>query len=191
MNDASADTRNVVDEYRGMSVRDIGDDMRARSFDFHVAIENFQHDLNIGSVVRSANAFNVRAVHIIGKKHWNKRGAMATDKYLDVFYYSDVSAFADWMSQQQLSIVGVDNIPSSRLLSSTKLPRRCVLVMGQEGPGLSEEMASICDHIVAIEQFGSTRSINVGAAAAIVMYAWISEHHLSRHKTKSEDTEVI
>lgn len=170
-----ADTRNVVDHYRGVSVEDIKSDMQSRAFAFHVAIENFQHDFNIGSIVRSANAFNATAVHIIGKKHWNKRGAMATDKYLDVFQYAGVEEFVERAEELGLEIIGIDNTPGSVWLHEATLPKNCVLVFGQEGPGLSDEMKAHCQKIVAIQQFGSTRSINVGAAAAIVMNEWIRQ----------------
>lgn len=170
------DTRNVIDQYRGLSVDDIKADMQIRAFDFHVAIENFQHDFNIGSIVRSANAFNAKAVHIIGKKHWNKRGAMATDKYLDVFQHKTVEDFVTHVTSLGLEIIGVDNTPGSVWLHKTELPRNCVLVFGQEGPGLSEEMKTHCQRIIAIKQFGSTRSINVGAAAAIVLQQWLQKN---------------
>lgn len=178
------DTRNVADHYRGISVEDIKTDMQSRAFAFHVAIENFQHDFNIGSIVRSANAFNASAVHIIGKKHWNKRGAMVTDKYLDVFQYTSVEEFVGQARELGLVVIGIDNTPGSVWLHDTELPKNCVLVFGQEGPGLSEEMKKHCQKIAAIQQFGSTRSINVGAAAAIVMYAWVSQHKEQNRTTK-------
>lgn len=170
------DRRNLVDDYKGLAVADIKQDMSLRSHDFHVAIENLQHDLNIGSIVRSANAFNAQAVHIIGKKHWNRRGAMATEKYLDVFYYPAVDDFVMAVKSSGLTIIGVDNIDGAVPLAQVSLPRRVVLVFGQEGPGLSEAMVSRCESVVAIEQFGSTRSLNVSAAAAIAMYSWLQRY---------------
>jgi tRNA G18 (ribose-2'-O)-methylase SpoU len=178
MQDVHTDTRNVVDAYRGLTVEEIRADMSARAFDFHVAIENFQHDINIGSVVRSANAFNAAAVHIIGKKRWNRRGAMSTEKYVVLIHHPDVESFLIWTKQHEVPIIGVDNVAGSVKLSQATLPQRCVLVMGQEGPGISPDMTSVCDMLVAIEQFGSTRSVNVGAAAAIVMYTWLQQHAL-------------
>lgn len=172
------DRRNLVDDYKGLAVADIKQDMNLRSHDFHVAIENLQHDLNIGSIVRSANAFNAQAVHIIGKKHWNRRGAMATEKYLDVFYYSTIDDFVAAVKSSGLTIIGVDNIHGAVPLGQASLPRRAVLVFGQEGPGLSEPMVTQCESVVAIEQFGSTRSLNVSAAASIVMYSWIQKYAL-------------
>lgn len=172
------DTRNLVDVYKGMSVEDVASDMRAKAFSFHVAIENLQHDFNIGSIVRSANAFNAGGVHIIGKRHWNKRGAMATDKYLEIYHHSTVVEFSEWCKLNQLSIVGVDNVDGSVDLQRAELPSKVVLVFGQEGPGLSDPLREVCKYLVAIEQFGSTRSVNVGAAGAIVMYEWVRRHQL-------------
>ncbi len=173
------DTRNVVDDYRGRSVEDIAADMRSRAFEFEIAIENFQHDFNIGSIVRSANAFNVRRVHIIGKRHWNRRGAMMTEAYLDVVHHADPAAFLAYQKTSGLRLIGVDNVANSKALHEVELPKNSLLVFGQEGPGLSDEMKTACEYLVAIEQFGSTRSINVGAAAAIVMYSWVSKHALT------------
>ncbi|GAA3536801.1 hypothetical protein AFL01nite_11390 [Aeromicrobium flavum] len=142
----------------------------------NVAIENWQHDFNIGSIVRTANAFNVGGVHIVGRRRWNRRGAMVTDRYVHVQHHPDVDAFAAWAGEEGLSIVGVDNLPGAVPLESTPLPRDTVLLFGQEGPGLTDEAARVCELMVAIAQFGSTRSINAGAAAAIAMHAWIREH---------------
>lgn len=171
------DSRNLVDKYKGQSVEDIAKDMKSRAFPLHIAIENLQHDFNIGSIVRSANAFNVAGVHIIGKRHWNRRGAMATEKYLQLYYHQSVEEFAEWAKLNALTVVGVDNIAGSVPLQKYTFPYNLILVFGQEGPGLSEEMRSICEAVVAIEQFGSTRSVNVGVAAGIVMYEWVRTYN--------------
>jgi len=181
---ALEDTRNLVDEYKGLEVPDIALQMAEKSFEFHIAIENLQHDFNIGSIVRSANAFNVGGVHIIGKRHWNKRGAMSTEKYLAVYYHADAGEFVDWASTHAFEIIGVDNVEGSVNLSNTDLPKKCVLVFGQEGPGISAEIQQVCTKLIAVEQFGSTRSVNVGAAAAIVMYEWVRRNHLETDNKK-------
>ncbi len=170
------DRRNVVDRYRYWTVEAIVADLDARRHPFHVAIENWQHDLNIGSIVRTANAFLAEAVHIIGRRRWNKRGAMVTDRYQHVVHHDDIAAFAAWAREAQLPIVAVDNLPGSTPIESTVLPERCVLLFGQEGPGLTAEALAAADSHVEITQYGSTRSINAGAAAAIVMHAWIRDH---------------
>lgn len=173
----NGDRRNVEDKYRYWTVDAIKADLAMRRFGLHIAIENWQHDLNIGTIVRTANAFNVEAVHIVGRRHWNRRGAMVTDRYLAIYHHESVEAFRAALSRRR--IVVVDNIPGAIELSKTKLPKECVLVFGGEGPGVSEEMQAAADIVVAIEQFGSTRSVNVGVAGGIVMYAWMQQHVLN------------
>jgi tRNA G18 (ribose-2'-O)-methylase SpoU len=167
------DTRNVVDRYKGVLHEEIVADLDASGTGLEIAVENTERDFNMGTIVRSANAFGVRHVHVIGRRQWNKRGAMATDKYLHVHYYPTVAEFAAAMAERGREIVAVDNIEGSTPLAQTKLPKNAVLVFGQEGPGISSELVNAAKHIVAIEQFGSTRSINVGVAAGITMYEWL------------------
>lgn len=169
---AAGDTRNVVDRYRYWTMEAIVADLDARRHPFHVAIENWQHDLNIGSIVRSANAFLAREVHIVGRRRWNKRGAMVTDRYQHVRYHEDVAALAAWATAEGLPIVAVDNVAGSVPLDAADLPERCILLFGQEGPGLSAEALAAASGAVEITQYGSTRSINAAAAAAVVMYEW-------------------
>lgn len=174
------DRRNVEDKYRYWTVEAIKADLDETRVDLHVAIENWQHDINIGTIVRSANAFNVACVHIIGKRHWNRRGAMVTDRYLNIVQHATVADFVSAMqADDSRRIVAVDNLPGATPLSSTQLPKHTVLVFGGEGPGLSEEMVQASEAMVMIEQFGSTRSVNVGVAAGIVMYAWLQQHRLT------------
>jgi len=171
------DSRNVVDEYRYWSVEAIRAHLDASRHPFHVAIENWQHDMNIGSIVRSANAFGARTVHIIGRRRWNKRGAMVTDRYQHVLHHPDVADFVAWCRAEALTIVAVDNVPGSVPIETHTIPRECVLLFGQEGPGLSREALAAADLTVEITQFGSTRSLNASAAAAVVMHAWVTQHH--------------
>lgn len=174
------DRRNVLDQYRYWSVAAIVADLDTRRHGFHVAIENWEHDLNIGTVVRTANAFNAAAVHIIGRRRWNRRGAMVTDRYLHVHHHPDVPAFLAWAAGEGLPVYGVDLFPDSVSIETAELPRACVLVFGQEGPGLSTEIRDAAEATLSIAQFGSTRSINAGVAAGIAMHAWIRQHaHLS------------
>jgi tRNA G18 (ribose-2'-O)-methylase SpoU len=170
------DRRNVVDHYRYWRRDAVVADLDTRRHDFHVAIENFQHDHNIGTVVRTANAFAARAVHIVGRRRWNRRGAMVTDRYQHVRHHPDMAALLDYATTERLDVVAVDNTPGASRLETVSLPRRCVLVFGQEGPGLSEDARKQATQVVSIAQFGSTRSINAGVAAGIVMHAWIREH---------------
>ena len=170
------DARNVVDRYRYWRVEAIVADLDTRRHPFHVAIENLAHDFNIGSVVRTANAFNAASVRVVGRRRWNRRGAMVTDRYLHVEHHDDAGALASWALQERLPLVGVDNLPGSVPLETFAMPREVVLLFGQEGTGLSDEARLVCDATVSIAQYGSTRSINVGAAAAIAMHAWVRQH---------------
>ena len=170
------DRRNVVDRYRYWTLEAIVADLDQQRNPFHVAIENWQHDMNIGSIVRSANAFAADTVHIVGRRRWNKRGAMVTDRYQHVLHHPDVATFVAWARDQRLLVVAVDNVEGSVPLETLALPERCVLLFGQEGPGLSPESLEAADVVVEISQFGSTRSINASAAGAIVMHEWIRQH---------------
>jgi len=178
------DRRNVVDRYRYWTVEAIVADLDTRRHPFHVAVENWAHDMNIGSVVRTANAFNAAAVHIVGRRRWNRRGAMVTDRYLHLLHHEDVAALVAWVEAGSggtgpaMPVIGVDNLPGATPLEGYPIPRTCLLLFGQEGPGLSAQARSACQDVVSIAQFGSTRSINAGAAAAIAMHAWIVRHAL-------------
>jgi tRNA G18 (ribose-2'-O)-methylase SpoU len=172
----NGDSRNVVDQYRYWRMDAIVADLDQHRNSFHVAIENWQHDMNIGSIVRSANAFAARTVHIIGRKRWNKRGAMVTDRYQHVAYHEDVAGFVDWARQEKLPVIAIDNVPGSVIIETFAFPEACVLLFGQEGPGLSEAALDAADAIVEISQFGSTRSINASAAAAVTMHCWVTQH---------------
>lgn len=173
---AAGDRRNVVDGYRYWRMADIVADLDTRRHGFHVAIENFQHDFNIGSVVRTANAFLAAEIHIVGRRRWNRRGAMVTDRYQHVRHHDDAGALRGWALVQGLTLIGIDNLPGAVPLERHPLPERCVLLFGQEGVGLTPEAHEACDRVLSITQFGSTRSINVGAAAAIAMHSWIATH---------------
>jgi tRNA G18 (ribose-2'-O)-methylase SpoU len=166
------DRRNVVDRYRYWSVPAIVADLNGTRHLLQIAIQNWEHDFNIGSMVRTANAFNVAGVHIIGRRRWNRRGAMVTDRYLSVEHHPSVADFAAWAEADAYAVVGVDNLPGAVPLETVELAERVCLVFGSEGPGLTEELASGCQQLVAITQYGSTRSLNAGAAAAIAMYHW-------------------
>ncbi|WP_149204656.1 TrmH family RNA methyltransferase [Actinotalea subterranea] len=173
---AHGDRRNVVDRYRYWTVEAVVADLDTRRHPFHVAIENWAHDLNIGSVVRTANAFAAAEVHIVGRRRWNRRGAMVTDRYQHLRHHPDVDDLLTWARDAGLPVLGVDNLPGSVPLEGYPLPRACVLLLGQESVGLSDAARAACTDVLHIRQFGSTRSINAGAAAAIAMHTWITLH---------------
>ena len=170
------DHRNVVDEYRFWKVEAIVEDLDSKRHPMHVAIENLEHDFNIGSIVRTANAFLAREVHIVGRKRWNRRGAMVTDRYQHVTYHPKIDDMLAWADSQSIPLIGVDNLPGSVPLETVSLPKECVLVFGQEGPGLSLTTQKACAMVCSISQYGSTRSINAGVASGIAMHTWIRQH---------------
>lgn len=170
------DRRNVEDRFRYWTMASIVAELDRSRSGLHVAIENWEHDFNIGSIVRTANAFNVAAFHIVGRRRWNRRGAMVTDRYQHEFHHQDADGLASWAADRGLPLVGVDNIPGSVAIEGLALPAPCVLVLGQEGPGLSAAMRAACSPVVHITQHGSTRSMNAGAAAAIAIYEWTRQH---------------
>jgi tRNA G18 (ribose-2'-O)-methylase SpoU len=143
-----------------------------------VAVENWTSDLNIGTVVRNANAFGAATVTIVGRRRWNRRGAMVTDRYQHVAHVPTVEDLLAWADEQGLPLVGIDNLPGAQPLESAALPERCVLVFGQEGPGLSEGARGACATVCSITQVGSTRSINAGVASGIAMHTWLRQHAL-------------
>jgi tRNA G18 (ribose-2'-O)-methylase SpoU len=178
---AEGDRRNVVDRYRYWRVDAIVADLDQRRHPFHVAVENWRHDLNIGTVVRTANAFLASAVHIVGRRRWNRRGAMVTERYQHVIHHPTVDDLRGWSDAAEpggLPIVGIDNLPGSSPLETVELPGRCVLMFGQEGPGLSDAARAACAQVCSITMFGSTRSINAGVASGIAMHTWIRQHAL-------------
>jgi tRNA G18 (ribose-2'-O)-methylase SpoU len=173
---AHGDRRNVIDRYRYWRLDAIVADLDERRHPFHVAIENWEHDRNIGTIVRTANAFLAAEVHIVGRRRWNRRGAMVTDRYQHVRHHLDIDAFAEWCAGNHLPIVGIDNLPGSIPIERVTLPERCVLLFGQEGPGLSPAAHQAAELVCSITQFGSTRSMNAGVAGGIAMHAWIRTH---------------
>jgi len=176
---SEGDRRNVVDKYRYWRHEAIVHDLDSQRHDFHVAVENWGHDFNIGSVIRTANAFNAKAFHIVGKRRWNRRGAMVTDRYQHEYHHPSIDDLVAWAAAARaggIPIIGIDNLPGSRPIETYDLPRHCILLFGQEGPGLSPQAREASLAILDIAQFGSTRSINAGAAAAIAMHAWVRQH---------------
>jgi tRNA G18 (ribose-2'-O)-methylase SpoU len=170
------DTRNVVDAYRYWTREAIVADIDKRRHPLHVAIENFGQDANIGGVVRAANAFAVDTVHIVGRRRWNRRGAMVTDRYQRLQHHDSTAELLRFAVQAGLTVVAVDIVPGAARLEQTALPRNCLLLFGQEGPGISDAARDGAALTVSIAQFGSTRSINVAVAAGIAMHTWISQH---------------
>ncbi|NND83884.1 MAG: RNA methyltransferase, partial [Acidimicrobiia bacterium] len=173
---AEGDRRNVVDRYRYWTREAIVEDLDTKRHGFHVAIENWQHDMNIGTVVRNANAFLAAAVHVVGNRRWNRRGAMVTDRYQHIHHHPTIEDLVGWAAEHELPLIGIDLLPESVGIEGYQLPTECILLLGQEGPGLSEAAREACEVVLSISQFGSTRSINAGVASGIAMHTWIRQH---------------
>lgn len=173
------DTRNLTDEFKGMTISEVKNNLDRTRSRFHVAIENFAHDFNIGTIARNANAFNAAGIHIIGQRHWNRRGAMKTEAYMNVFHHRTVADFVLWAQKSNLRLIAIDNQKGSEELNTTELPENSILIFGNESDGLSNEILEHCEKMVAIEQFGSTRSVNVGVASGIVMYEFVRRTRLN------------
>ena len=169
------DSRNVVDAYRYWRREAIVADIDTRRHPLHIAIENFGNDANIGAVVRTANAFAVHTVHIVGRRRWNRRGAMVTDRYQHLSHHDSTAELLEFAAGAGLAVIAVDNIPGAVPIETTALPRDALLVFGQEGPGISEDIRSGAAATVSIAQFGSTRSVNAAVAAGIAMHTWIRQ----------------
>ena len=170
------DTRNVVDAYRYWTREAIIADIDTRRHPLHVAIENFGNDANIGGVVRTANAFAVDTVHIVGRRRWNRRGAMVTDRYQRLRHHDTTAELLAFAADAGLVAVAVDNVPGAQRIERTALPRQCLLIFGQEGPGITPDAKAGAELTVSIAQFGSTRSVNAAVAAGIAMHTWVVQH---------------
>lgn len=165
------DTRNLIDEFKGMTNEQVFDMLSKKRNSLEVAIENVEHDFNIGTIVRNANSFNVSKVHIIGRKKYNRRGAMCTDKYIEIIHHTDIADFL--ASQEGRELVAIENnTPRALPLHDKKFIPNTTLIFGSEGNGISAELMAVANDVRYIESFGSTRSVNVGVAAGIAMYEW-------------------
>ena len=169
------DTRNLIDEYKGLSNEQVFDALSKKRNSLEVAIENVEHDFNIGSIVRTANSFNVSKVHIIGRKKYNRRGAMCTDKYLEIIHHASIEDFLK--SQKDRELIAIENnTPRALPLHDKKFTPNTTLIFGSENNGITPELLEKANDVRFIESFGSTRSVNVGAAAAIAMYEWVKQN---------------
>ena len=165
------DTRNLIDEYKGLTNEQVFSKLDKNRTPLEIAIENVEHDFNIGSIVRTANSFNVAKVHIIGKKKYNRRGAMCTDKYLKIIHHPTIESFLE--SQKNRELVAIENnTPRAKALQGKKFTKNTTLIFGSENNGISDELLEASSDVRFIESFGSTRSVNVGVAAGIAMYEY-------------------
>lgn len=174
-----SDPRNLIDKFKGLDEQEVIARLDTDRSELEIAVENLERDFNMGTIVRNANAFNVARVHVVGRRQWNKRGAMKTDAYMHIMYHQTVTEFMEYAKAHSKSVIAVDIVEGATPLHDTPLPKNALLVFGAEGPGLSDELLTAAERVTHIEQFGSTRSVNVGVASGIAMYAWMQQHRLS------------
>lgn len=170
------DPRNVVDKYKTWTIEAIVEDLDTTRSPLHVAVENWEKDLNLGTITRSSNAFNVSGFHVVGEKQWNRRGAMATYRYISVHHHDTANDLGTYCEENDLILIGIDNCDVSEPIEDVVLPENTMLLFGNEGVGLTKEAKELCKNIYEISMFGSTRSLNSSVAAGIAMYHWSNNH---------------
>jgi tRNA G18 (ribose-2'-O)-methylase SpoU len=164
---------NVIDKYKWdrltkWTTELVKEDLQKTAFPYAVLMENFLGDFNIGTVIRNANAFNAKEVYYLGRKHYDRRGTVGCHHYTNINYLSSVDQLS--ALKEHYTLVGVENsVASAMPLGEFKWPDRTLLIIGEEGVGITPETLALCDHYVYIPQFGSVRSLNAGVASGIVM----------------------
>jgi len=162
----------VRDEYKLLPPEEIKARLDAKRFPFALLAANVAYDFNIGSIIRSANAFLASEVVIYGRRKADLRGAMGAHVYENIVHLPDADALAIHLRECGQTLVCLEDAPGAVPLPEFEWPERPLIALGQEGPGMPEELLAAAAHAVVIPQFGSMRSINVGVAAGIAMYDW-------------------
>ena len=169
--------RNVIDKYKNWPTETIKKDLQKTAHRFAVCMEHWQGDFNISTLIRNSNAFNVERVFYIGKKRFDRRGAVGTHHYVDlVFLDGDYSKLVEL--KNTYSFVEIDNnLSNTQKLSKfdwNKLKKPPLFFFGEEGIGLTPEILNLSDYTIEIAQHGSVRSLNAGTSSGIVMYAYVN-----------------
>ena len=138
----------------------------------------------VGNPARLHDWFPITSCEVVGNKRWNRRGAMVTDRYQHITQHPTVDGLIEYAKTageggKPLPIIAIDNVPGCKKLEEYQLPKECIFLFGQEGPGLSQAALDASDLVLEITQFGSTRSINASAATAITMHTWVMQHVFS------------
>jgi tRNA G18 (ribose-2'-O)-methylase SpoU len=134
--DKETDTRNLMDEYKGLPNEEVLSRLDKKRTSLEIAIENLSHDFNIGTIVRNANAFNVSKVHILGKRKYNRRGAMVTDKYLHIDHFAEVEDFVKDAHERGMKIIAIDNNrPESKPLQAAEIAPNSILKVASSRSG--------------------------------------------------------
>jgi tRNA G18 (ribose-2'-O)-methylase SpoU len=171
---ALTDTRNVIDHMKGFPVAEIKERLQATALPVTLVAENFAHDFNIATLVRNANAFNVREVLLVGRKKWDRRGAVGTQHYTPVEFQEDPFTLFESLKLRKVPLIVADNVPGAVALPDFTWPEgEIAMLFGQEQIGVSNLALSYADHVVMVPQLGSVRSMNVGTTSGIFLYDYL------------------
>ena len=167
---------NVIDEYKPMMLDEIKFDLSLKRAPFTSVFINATHDFNKSVGVRNHNAFAGKDIWFVGRKQWDKRGAVGTYHYEDIHYADCWDTFL--LHKPDGPIICVDNQQgyNHKHLGSFDLPKNSIFVYGEERVGIPLEILDSADYTLSIPQFGSVRSLNVSVASGIIMYEYRRQH---------------
>jgi tRNA G18 (ribose-2'-O)-methylase SpoU len=175
------ETRNVIDHYHYWKHEAIIADLDSKRNNFTVLCSNLYNDFNIATVIRNSNAFLAKQVILYGSKQYDRRGTVGTHHYTNFVHTRTFSELEERIkiirgTYGTVELIGIDNVPGATAIDDFSWSKNThyVLAFGQEQVGLPTEILDICDHILYIKQYGSVRSLNVGTASGIAMYALAS-----------------
>jgi len=167
---------NVDDRFTGWSVDLIKRDIKSTSHPFSVLMENFVGDFNIGSVLRSANGLNAKEMFYYGNRHWDRRGSVGTHHYTDMIHLREKEEILNL--KKTYTFVGLENnVPESSSLYDFVWPDNPLIVIGEEGCGITPDTLRMCDRFVYIPMFGSVRSFNAAVAGSIAMNDFVQKFY--------------
>ena len=174
---------NIIDKYKfdrltKWTTELIKKDLQQNSFPIAVLMENFAGDFNIGTVIRNANAFNAKEVFYLGNKHYDRRGTVGTHHYTEVKHLPSIEALT--LLKEHYTLVGLENsVAGAVSLDKFEWPSNSLLIIGEEGVGITSDTLALCDHFVYIPQYGSVRSLNAGVASGIALNDFVTKHQRS------------
>jgi len=170
VNTCKSQKNNVIERFKNDCAEEIRADLDTRRGDLVTICENLDYNINIGSVIRSNNAFLGKAVYIAGRRRFDRRGTVGTTHLEHVYHADTTQEVIEMLREKGYCILAKYN--PVNLAKYKLIPRKSAFVFGNEGDGLKEETIKLCDKVCYIQQFGSVRSLNVSQAAAIIQYEY-------------------
>lgn len=162
---------NVHDELKNFTPEEVKDIVQQRTIPAAIAMHNVYGNLNLGSIIRTANFLGFREVLYYGRRKWDRRGAVGTYHYTEVSYFEDEETFLRAISERQYNLVALENnIKYTTPIEKFIWPENPCILVGEENSGLTEHILDQCYGAVEIQGRGSVRSLNVSTAAAVAMY---------------------